>query len=184
MCDEYVRQLGSVSAPAQVLNAVPETFFSALRNSAEAQAWIRQPARFPSASWREKASLSPFQRSLCSLPPLLGLRPATKGAIPLGAPAALLRKPATSLRLLIFPGFGAVAGETRMRRERARFLDRREIRANDESSPFSALGENGRGFDATAPNPPLSRRRTSSSKPFASVNKKGSGFPRRASREG
>jgi len=38
-----------------------------------------------------------------------------------------------------------------MRSERARFLDRRERRANDESSPFSALGENGRGFDATAP---------------------------------
>jgi hypothetical protein len=46
---------------------------------------------------------------------------------------------------------GAVARETRMRRERARFLDCRERRANDESSPFSALGENGRGFDATAP---------------------------------
>jgi len=28
-----------------------------------------------------------------------------------------------------------------MRSERARFLDRRERRANDESSPFSALGE-------------------------------------------
>jgi hypothetical protein len=40
-----------------------------------------------------------------------------------------------------------------MRSERARFLDRRERRANDESSPFSALGENGRGFDATAPEP-------------------------------
>jgi hypothetical protein len=38
-----------------------------------------------------------------------------------------------------------------MRRERARFLDCRKRRANDESSPFSALGENGRGFDATAP---------------------------------
>jgi len=38
-----------------------------------------------------------------------------------------------------------------MRSERAGFLDRRERRANDESSPFSALGENGRGFDATAP---------------------------------
>jgi hypothetical protein len=36
-----------------------------------------------------------------------------------------------------------------MRSERARFLDRRERRANDESSSFSALGENGRGFDAT-----------------------------------
>jgi hypothetical protein len=58
-----------------------------------------------------------------------------------------------------------------MRRERARFLDSRERRANDESSPFSALGENGRGFDATAPNHPLSRPRTSSSKPFALVNK-------------
>jgi hypothetical protein len=34
MCDELARQLGNVSAPAQVLNAVPETFFSALRNSA------------------------------------------------------------------------------------------------------------------------------------------------------
>jgi hypothetical protein len=40
-----------------------------------------------------------------------------------------------------------------MRSERARFLDRRERRANDESSPFSALGENGRGFDATASEP-------------------------------
>jgi hypothetical protein len=39
--------------------------------------------------------------------------------------------------------------ETRMRSERAWFLDRRERRANDESSPFSTLGENGRGFDAT-----------------------------------
>jgi hypothetical protein len=29
-----------------------------------------------------------------------------------------------------------------MRSERARFLDGRERRANDESSPFSALGEN------------------------------------------
>jgi hypothetical protein len=38
-----------------------------------------------------------------------------------------------------------------MRSERARFLDPRERRANDESSPFSALGENGRGFEATAP---------------------------------
>ena len=38
-----------------------------------------------------------------------------------------------------------------MRSERARFLDRRERRANDESSLFSALGENGRGFAATAP---------------------------------
>jgi hypothetical protein len=38
-----------------------------------------------------------------------------------------------------------------MRSEQARFLDQRERRANDESSPFSALGENGRGFDATAP---------------------------------
>ena len=28
---------------------------------------------------------SPFQRSLRSLPPLLGLRPATKGAYPLGS---------------------------------------------------------------------------------------------------
>jgi len=28
---------------------------------------------------------SPFQRSLCSLPPLLGPRPATKGAYPLGS---------------------------------------------------------------------------------------------------
>ena len=46
---------------------------------------------FPTASlWREKAALSPFQRSLCSLPPLLGLRPPTKRAIPLGTPAALL----------------------------------------------------------------------------------------------
>jgi hypothetical protein len=46
---------------------------------------------FPTASlWREKAVLSPFQRSLHSLPPLLGLRPATKRAIPLGTPAALL----------------------------------------------------------------------------------------------
>jgi hypothetical protein len=43
----------------------------------------------------------------------------------------------------------AVARETRMRSERAWFLDRRERRANDESSPFSALGENGRGFEAT-----------------------------------
>jgi hypothetical protein len=38
-----------------------------------------------------------------------------------------------------------------MRSERARFLDRRERRANDESSPFSAPGENGRGFEATVP---------------------------------
>jgi len=38
-----------------------------------------------------------------------------------------------------------------MRSERAWFLDQRERRANDESSPFSALGENGRGFDATSP---------------------------------
>jgi hypothetical protein len=33
-CDEDIGQLGNVGAPAQVLNAVPETFFSALRNSA------------------------------------------------------------------------------------------------------------------------------------------------------
>ena len=46
---------------------------------------------FPTSSlWREQATLSPFQRSLRSLPPLLGLRPATKRAIPLGTPAALL----------------------------------------------------------------------------------------------
>jgi len=38
-----------------------------------------------------------------------------------------------------------------MRSEGAWFLDRRERRANDESSPVSSLGENGRGFDATAP---------------------------------
>jgi len=38
-----------------------------------------------------------------------------------------------------------------MRSERAWFLDPRERRVNDESSPFSALGENGRGFDATTP---------------------------------
>jgi hypothetical protein len=36
------------------------------------------------------APLSPFQRSLRSLPPLLGLGPATKGSYPLGTPAALL----------------------------------------------------------------------------------------------
>jgi hypothetical protein len=56
-----------------------------------------------SASWREKASLSPFQRPLRSLPPPLGLRPTTKGAIPLRTPAVLLRKPATSLLFLLFP---------------------------------------------------------------------------------
>jgi hypothetical protein len=38
-----------------------------------------------------------------------------------------------------------------MRSERARFLDQRERRANDESSPVSSLGENGRGFDSSAP---------------------------------
>jgi len=32
--DSYDEQFGNVSAPAQVLDAVPETFFSALRNSA------------------------------------------------------------------------------------------------------------------------------------------------------
>jgi len=44
-----------------------------------------------------------------------------------------------------------------MRSERAWFLDRRERRAIDESSPFSALGENGRGFEATTPSPFLTR---------------------------
>ena len=44
----------------------------------------------PAPLWREEAPLPPFQRSLRSLPPLLGLRPATKRAIPLGTPAALL----------------------------------------------------------------------------------------------
>jgi len=63
-----------------------------------------------SASWREKASLSPSQPSLRSVPPLLGLRPATKGAIPLGIPAALLRKPATSLLFLSFRSFSLGSG--------------------------------------------------------------------------
>src|SRR5512136_2173096 len=55
--------------------------------------------RFPTATfWREKASLSPFQRSLRSLPPLRGLRPATKGAFPLGTSAPLLRKHAKLVR--------------------------------------------------------------------------------------
>src|SRR4030043_194683 len=35
--ESYDGQFGNVSAPTQVLNAVPETFFSALRNSA---CWI------------------------------------------------------------------------------------------------------------------------------------------------
>ncbi len=75
----------------RVFHAVPSTFFSALRNSAEARVWDSSARSFPTASlWREKAVLSPFQRSLRSLPPLLGLRPATKRAIPLGTPAALL----------------------------------------------------------------------------------------------
>jgi cytoskeleton protein RodZ len=65
-----------------------------------------------------------------------------------------MRKPIDD-SMPLFPRRGAVARETRMRRERARFLDRRERRANDESSPFSALGENGRGFDAIAPSPLL-----------------------------
>jgi hypothetical protein len=83
--------MGNVCAPAQVPSAVLETFFSALRNSAEARVWDSSARSFPTASlWREKAALSPFQRSLRSLPPLLGLRPATKRAIPLGTPAALL----------------------------------------------------------------------------------------------
>jgi len=34
---------------------------------------------------------SPFQRSLRSLPPLLGLRPATKGPYPLGSPDGFFR---------------------------------------------------------------------------------------------
>jgi len=71
-----------------------------------------------------------------------------------------------------FPRREAVAGETRMRSERARFLDRRERRAHDESSPFSALGENGRGFEATAASLPLSHPRTSSPIPFALGNKR------------
>jgi len=32
--DDYDEELGNVNAPTQVLNAVPETFFSAVRNSA------------------------------------------------------------------------------------------------------------------------------------------------------
>ena len=57
----------------------------------KARVWDSSARSFPTASlWREKAVLSPFQRSLRSLPPLLGLRPTTKGAIPLGTPAALL----------------------------------------------------------------------------------------------
>ena len=36
------------------------------------------------------APLSPFQRSLRSLPPLLGLSPTTTGSYPLGTPAVLL----------------------------------------------------------------------------------------------
>ena len=57
----------------------------------KARVWDSSARSFPTASlWREKAALSPFQRSLLSLPPLLGLRPTTKGAIPLGTSAALL----------------------------------------------------------------------------------------------
>jgi len=70
--------------------------------------WLVSPFGSPSASWREKASLSPFQRSLRSLPPLLGLCPATKGAIPLGTPAALLRKPANLTPLFFSQGSGCM----------------------------------------------------------------------------
>src|SRR4030043_2168956 len=83
MCDVYTRQLGNVSAPTQVLNAVPETFFSALRNSAKARVWDSLARSFPTASlWREKDALSPFQRSLRSLPPPLSPSPPRAGDRP------------------------------------------------------------------------------------------------------
>ncbi|MFW6129477.1 MAG: hypothetical protein ACOC6P_04450, partial [Candidatus Aminicenantaceae bacterium] len=46
------------------------------------------------------ASLSPFQRSLRSLPPLLGLRPATKGTYPFGIPQTALLETKLSDSLL------------------------------------------------------------------------------------
>src|SRR4030042_2964671 len=49
---------------------------------------IRQPARFPHRPFGGRKLR--FPPSLRSLPPLLGLRPTTKVAIPLGTPAALL----------------------------------------------------------------------------------------------
>ena len=65
----------------------------------KARGWDSSARSFPtSAFWREKASLPPFQRSLRSLPPLLGLRPATKRAFPLGTPLLCLRKSPNSLR--------------------------------------------------------------------------------------
>jgi hypothetical protein len=51
----------------------------------------------PSPSRREKAPLSPFRRSLRSLPPLLELRSATKGLSPLEPPLLCSRKSANSL---------------------------------------------------------------------------------------
>ena len=41
---------------------------------------------------------SHFQRSLCSLPPLLGLRPGTKGSYPLGSPRRLYQTKAVKIR--------------------------------------------------------------------------------------
>ena len=68
----------------------------------KARGWDSSARSFPtSAFWREKASLPPFQRSLRSLPPLLGLRPATKRAFPLGTPVLCCRKSPNSLRLIL-----------------------------------------------------------------------------------
>ena len=65
-CDEPTRQLGNVNAPAQVLNAVPETFSSALRNSAEAKGMESSARSFPQRgnSLRPPPSLfSPSERN-------------------------------------------------------------------------------------------------------------------------
>jgi hypothetical protein len=50
--------LGMAALP-QVLNAVPETIFSALRNSALARVWDSSARSFSTLSfWREKAAIT------------------------------------------------------------------------------------------------------------------------------
>ncbi len=93
--------LPHASLPFRFLTPFPQSLARRLRNSPGSGLGFVSPLASPAAFWREKAPLSPFQRSPSSLPPLLGLRPATKRAIPLGTPRLGFRQPSSSLRLIL-----------------------------------------------------------------------------------